>query len=147
MYQPLSKVSKDADASGKEIVMYEKLDKLRADVRRWRRKLEDDKVKLKLAEQKLQEASNSQILADVGALNLTPEQLAEFLKLVSNGQTVNTGAINTYMDSAKETSVSSYGKDSETNAETKDIEADGDGTEYETMNMEDLEDEENKTQY
>lgn len=145
-------MSKDADASGKEIVMYEKLDKLRADVRRWRRKLEDDKAKLKLAEQKLQEAENSQILADVGALNLTPEQLAEFLKLVSNGQTVNTGAINTYMDSTKETSASPYGKDTETteyetDSETKEIEPDGDETEYETMNMEDLEDEENKTQY
>ena len=52
--------------------MYEKLDKLRAEVERCKKKIEDDRVKLKQAEVRLQEAENSQILADVGALNLTP---------------------------------------------------------------------------
>ena len=69
--------------------MYEKLDKLRAEVERCKNRIEDDKAKLKLAEQKLQEAENSQILADVGALHLSPEQLAEFLKLAASGSLVN----------------------------------------------------------
>ncbi|MBQ7616227.1 MAG: DUF4315 family protein [Butyrivibrio sp.] len=83
--------------------MYERLDKLRAEVERCRKKVEDDKLRLKAAEQKLQEAENSQILADVGALNLSPEQLAEFLKLVSNGQVGNVATGNTYAAASKET--------------------------------------------
>ena len=66
--------------------MYEKLDKLRAEVEKWKARIEEDKAKLKQAEQKLQEAENNQILADVGAMNLTPEQLAQFLQLVQTGQ-------------------------------------------------------------
>lgn len=73
--------------------MYEKLDKLRAEVEKWKTKLEEDKAKLKFAEQKLQEAENSQILADVSAMNLTPEQLAQFLQMVKNGQ-LNQGTVN-----------------------------------------------------
>ena len=65
--------------------MYERLEKLREEVSRWRRKLEYDKGKLKEAEDKLTAAENAQIIADVGALNLTPEQLAEFLKRAKNG--------------------------------------------------------------
>lgn len=71
--------------------MYEKLDKLRAEVGRCKNRIEDDKAKLKLAEQKLQEAENTQILADVGALHLSPEQLAEFLKLAASGNLLNAG--------------------------------------------------------
>ena len=71
--------------------MYEKLDKLRAEVERCKNRIEDDKAKLKLAEQKLQEAENTQILADVGALHLSPEQLAEFLKLAASGNLLNAG--------------------------------------------------------
>lgn len=52
-------------------MVYEKLDKLRADVERLKAKIEDDKAKLRTAEIRLKEAENSQILADVGALNLT----------------------------------------------------------------------------
>ena len=65
--------------------MYERLEKLREEVSRWRRKLEYDKGKLKEAEDKLTAAENAQIIADVGALNLTPEQLAEFLKQAKSG--------------------------------------------------------------
>lgn len=67
--------------------MYEKLDRLRADVERWKKRVEEDRMKLKQAEAKLQEAENAQILSDVGALKLTPEQLAEFLKLATAGGT------------------------------------------------------------
>ena len=83
--------------------MYERLDKLRAEVERCKKKVEDDRVRLKAAEQKLQEAENSQILADVGALNLSPEQLAEFLKLVASGQVGNAGSVSTYTAEHKET--------------------------------------------
>ena len=83
--------------------MYERLDKLRAEVERCKRKVEDDRLRLKAAEQKLQEAENTQILADVGALNLSPEQLAEFLKLVSNGQVGNAGTVNMVPAVVKET--------------------------------------------
>ena len=68
-------------------MIYERLDKLRTEVERIKRKLENDKEKLREAEQRLKEAENSQILADVGAMKLTPEQLAEFLKLVAEGKT------------------------------------------------------------
>ncbi len=66
--------------------MYENLDKLRAEVKRCKKKIEDDKARLRIAEDKLQRAEHSQIIADVKAVNLTPEQLAEFLKLVSAGK-------------------------------------------------------------
>ena len=66
--------------------MYEKLDKIRADLERARKKRAEADSKVKQLEQKLKEAENTQILADVGALKLTPEQLAQFLKLAANGQ-------------------------------------------------------------
>ena len=71
--------------------MYEKLDKLRAEVERARQRVEDDKVRLRAAEDKLKEEENKQILADVGALNLKPEQLAEFLKLAASGKLAPAG--------------------------------------------------------
>lgn len=84
--------------------MYEKLDKLRAEVTRWEQKIEDDKAKLKQAQERLREAEHSQIIADVGALNLSPEQLAEFLKLVTAGKSeaVNTSAGNSYRSTVTE---------------------------------------------
>ena len=69
--------------------MYEKLDKLRGEVERLKRKLEEDRNRLKAAEQKLKNAENAQIIADVGALNLSPEQLAQFLQMVQQGGSAN----------------------------------------------------------
>lgn len=69
--------------------MYEKLDKLRGEVERLKRKLEEDRNRLKAAEQKLKNAENAQIIADVGALNLSPEQLAQFLQMVQQGDSAN----------------------------------------------------------
>ena len=60
--------------------MYEKLEKLRAEVERIKRRIESEKGRLKMAELNLQRADNEQILANVSSFNLTPEQLAEFLK-------------------------------------------------------------------
>ena len=66
--------------------MYEKLDKLRAELDRAKQRRADADAKVKQLEQKLREAENSQILADVGAMKLTPEQLAQFLQLAASGQ-------------------------------------------------------------
>lgn len=66
--------------------MYEKLDKLRADLRRARQKKKELEAKIKNLEQRLEEAECAQILSDVKSLNLTPEQLAEFLQLAAKGQ-------------------------------------------------------------
>ena len=71
--------------------MYERLDKLRNEVTRIKQKIEDDKVKLRLAEDKLKEAENQQILADIGALNLKPEQVAELLKTLTGGKIPSIG--------------------------------------------------------
>lgn len=66
--------------------MYEKLDKLRAELKRARQKKKELEAKIKSLEQRLAEAENAQILADVKAMNLTPEQLAQFLQLAAGGQ-------------------------------------------------------------
>lgn len=66
--------------------MYEKLDKLRAELDKARMKRAEADAKVKHLEQKLREAENSQILAEVGALKLTPEQLAEFLKMATGNR-------------------------------------------------------------
>lgn len=66
--------------------MYEKLDKLRDEVRRAAKKKKDADLRLKTAQEKLREAENSQILSDVGALNMTPEQVAQFLKMAASGK-------------------------------------------------------------
>ena len=66
--------------------MYEKLDKLRAELDRAKQRRADADAKVKQLEQKLREAENTQILADVGAMKLTPEQLAQFLQLAASGK-------------------------------------------------------------
>jgi len=66
--------------------MYEKLDKIRADLDRAKRRRAEADARVKQLELRLKEAENSQILADVGALKLTPEQLAQFLQMVSGTQ-------------------------------------------------------------
>ena len=73
--------------------MYEKLDRLRAEVDRLRARVEDDRNRLKAAEERLKNAENAQILADVGALSLSPEQLAQFLQLAASGQLGNGAAM------------------------------------------------------
>lgn len=65
--------------------MYEKLDRLRGEVKRLRTRVEDDQARLKSAVEKLKKAENDQILSDVSAMNLGPEELAQFLQLMSKG--------------------------------------------------------------
>lgn len=73
-------------------VMYEKLDKLREEVRRCEKRVTDAQKKLKAAQEKLSDAEASQILSDVGAMKLTPEDLAKVLAFVKNGQLGNESA-------------------------------------------------------
>ena len=64
---------------------YEKLDRIREDIKRDRAKVAKLQEQIKIKEAKLKEAEASQIVADVGAMNLTPEQLGEFLALIQSG--------------------------------------------------------------
>jgi hypothetical protein len=74
--------------------MYERLDKLREDLERARRRRAEADAKVKAIEEKLREAENTQVLADVNALKLTPEQVAQFLQLAASGQLpVNRGSL------------------------------------------------------
>lgn len=65
---------------------YEKLDRIRMDIQRDRSKVAKLQETIKQKETKLREAEASQIVADVGALNMSPEQLGEFLALIQSGK-------------------------------------------------------------
>lgn len=71
--------------------MYERLDKLRDELRRAEKRKEDADKKLKIAQDRLREAESTQILADVEALHLTPEQVGQFLSMAANGQLLGMG--------------------------------------------------------
>ena len=66
-------------------VRYEKLDRIREDIKRDKAKVAKLQEQIKVKEAKLKEAEASQIVADVGAMNMTPEQLGEFLALIQSG--------------------------------------------------------------
>ena len=66
--------------------MYEKLDKLRAELEKARKRRAEADAKVKQLEQRLKDAENTQILAEVGALKLSPEQLKMFLEMATSGQ-------------------------------------------------------------
>ena len=66
--------------------MFEKLDKLREEVRRCEKRRDEANERLKAAQAKLKEAEASQILSDVGALKLSPEEVAKLLQLAASGQ-------------------------------------------------------------
>ena len=66
--------------------MYERLDKLREEVKRCEKRRDDANERLKAAQAKLKEAEASQILSDVGALKLTPEEVARLLQLAASGE-------------------------------------------------------------
>ena len=95
--------------------MYEKLDKLRDEVKRCEKRVADAQSKLKAAQEKLKEGEASQILSDVGALKMSPEELARVLELVKSGQLNQGTAANT---ETKTTYTGSYSKDEEDLDET-----------------------------
>lgn len=104
---------------------YDRLERMRADIQKDKDKIARMQEQVKVKEAKLKEAEASQIVADVGALNLTPEQLGEFLALIQSGQF---GAF-ANGNAASDTSV---------RIETADVDAEDDFDD-----MEDIEDEEN----
>lgn len=65
--------------------MYEKLDRLREELQRAIKRREAADERVRQLEEKLKEAEGNQILADVAALKLTPEKLAELLMLATGG--------------------------------------------------------------
>ena len=95
--------------------MYEKLDKLRDEVKRCEKRVADAQSKLKAAQEKLKEGEASQILSDVGALKMSPEELAMVLELVKSGQLNQGAAANT---ETKTTYTGSYSKDEDELDET-----------------------------
>lgn len=113
-------------------IRYEKLDRIRADIQKDREKVIKLQEQIKAKEAKLKEAESSQIVADVGAMNMTPEQLGEFLALIQSGK------INSLLAGTKIEAVSA--------TEAADFYANEDGTTNDTINdddMEDIEDDEN----
>ncbi len=65
---------------------YEKLDRMRADIARDREKIAKLQELIRQKEIKLKEAEASRIVADVSELNLTPEELGEFLTMIKSGK-------------------------------------------------------------
>lgn len=75
--------------------MYDKLEKIRRELECAKQRRVEADVRVKSLEQKLKEAESLQILADVSALRLTPEQVAQFLKLAAAGNLpINNGTLN-----------------------------------------------------
>ena len=66
--------------------MYAKLDKLRADLKKAVAKKEEAIARVKQIEERLREEEAAQIVNDVTSYNMSPEQLAQFLKLANSGQ-------------------------------------------------------------
>ena len=91
--------------------MFEKLDKLREEVRRCEKRRDEANERLKAAQAKLKEAEASQILSDVGALKLSPEEVAKLLQLAASGQLSVPKAENKTEPTTTEATSSIYGDD------------------------------------
>ena len=91
--------------------MFEKLDKLREEVRRCEKRRDEANERLKAAQAKLKEAEASQILSDVGALKLSPEEVAKLLQLAASGQLSVPTAENKTENTITEATSSIYGDD------------------------------------
>ena len=66
--------------------IYARLDRLRAELKKAVIKRDAAEEKVQQIEAKLKEEENRQIVCNVASYNLSPEQLAEFLKLVKDGK-------------------------------------------------------------
>jgi hypothetical protein len=75
--------------------MFERLDKLREEVKRCEKRRDEANERLKAAQAKLKEAEASQILSDVGALKLSPEEVARLLQMAASGQLAVPGVTGT----------------------------------------------------
>ena len=116
--------------------MYEKLDKIRGDLAKAKLRRDEADTKVKALEDKLQEAENSQVLADVSALKLTPEQVAQFLQLAAAGQLPlnnGTGQFGASPQTTNQAAKADYGYKVETENKEND--------KFDEEDMEDYEDE------
>lgn len=91
--------------------MFEKLDKLREEVRRCEKRRDEANERLKAAQAKLKDAEASQILSDVGALKLSPEEVAKLLQFAASGQLSVPTADNKTEKTTTEATSSIYGDD------------------------------------
>lgn len=91
--------------------MFEKLDKLREEVRRCEKRRDEANERLKAAQAKLKDAEASQILSDVGALKLSPEEVAKLLQLAASRQLSVPTAENKTEPTTTEATSSIYGDD------------------------------------
>lgn len=66
--------------------MYARLDRLKAELKKAVIKRDAAEEKVQQIEAKLKEEENRQIVCNVASYNLSPEQLAEFLKMVKDGK-------------------------------------------------------------
>ena len=66
--------------------MYARLDRLRSELKKAVIKRDVAEEKVQQIEAKLKEEENRQIVCNVVSYNLSPEQLAEFLKMVKDGK-------------------------------------------------------------
>ena len=66
--------------------MYERIDRLREDLERARKRRAEAEARVRLCESKLKEAENNQIIAEVAKRKLRPEQVAQLLALATDGQ-------------------------------------------------------------
>lgn len=65
--------------------MYERIERLREDLERARKRRAEAEARVRLCESRLKDAENNQIIAEVNARKLRPEQVAQLLALASDG--------------------------------------------------------------
>ena len=100
--------------------MFEKLERIRADIKRIEGRIDEEKKKLKNAEMRLLKAEHEQIIEDVSSLNFTPEQFNEFLKVAASGILGNSGAIKEVVGKTEETTQDDiYENDNENDEESE----------------------------
>ena len=114
--------------------MYARLDRLRSELKKAVIKRDVAEEKVQQIEAKLKEEENRQIVCNVASYNLSPEQLAEFLKMVKDGKLQEMLNGNISMSAATGTNFQDTNKSMADNDTDK---------EYSSYNEEDFLDEEN----
>ena len=97
--------------------MYERIEKLRDELERAKKRKAEADIRVKTCEARLREAENNQILAEVGALKLKPEEVARLLQpaqeMEKEGQSTTVVFEKTTVSSAIEKPVYTYDDESE----------------------------------
>lgn len=103
--------------------MFAKLDKLRADLQKAIDKRDEAEEKVRQLEEKLKQEEATQIVNDVTACNMSPEDLNKFLALVNSGQLqaiLNGGAATTPVATQTANSYNTTEKDDSEDIEDED---------------------------